>query len=252
VSAARYDAGARFFHWLFVLLFLAQVPAGIVMIVPAVVGDFAVLPGVEQTTVDAFYIFHKGLGAVLIVVVFARVLWRLTHPAPPLPDTIPELERRIAGWTHAFMYVLMVVAVVTGYVHVVGLGFPMELLDAIGVPPLIPRMERIAVVSSFVHRFTVFVLVGVVGVHVARGAPPPRGAQGRHSGPDVAPFGRRPDRPGGAGRGAPEHGRWVGSTASGMNSDRRSPSHRSTRATRPAPHRPAREGPGRDCGRSWL
>ncbi len=65
------------------------------------------------------------------------------------------------------MYVLMVVAVVTGYVHVVGLGFPMELLDAMGVPPLIPRMERIAVVSSFVHRFTVFVLVGVVGVHVA-------------------------------------------------------------------------------------
>ena len=213
MSAARYDAGAQFFHWLFVLLFLAQVPAGIAMIVPAVIGDFAVLPGVEQRTVDAFYMFHKGLGAVLIVVVFARVLWRLTHPAPPLPDTIPELERRIAGWTHAFMYVLMVVAVVTGYVHVVGLGFPMELLDAIGVPPLIPRMERIAVVSSFVHRFTVFVLVGVVGVHVARGAPPPRGAQGRHSGPDVAPFGRRPDRPGGAGRGAPEHGRWVGSPA---------------------------------------
>ena len=65
------------------------------------------------------------------------------------------------------MYVLMVVAVVTGYVHVVGLGFPMELLDAMGVPPLIPRMEGIAVVSSFVHRFTVIVLVGVVGVHVA-------------------------------------------------------------------------------------
>jgi len=163
----RYGTGARLFHWLFVLLFLAQVPAGIAMVVPAMMGDFAVLPGVEQSTIDAIYIFHKGLGAVLIVVVFARVVWRLTHPAPPLPDTIPELERRIAGGTHTFMYVLMVVAVITGYVHVVGLGFPMELLDALGIPPLIPRMDRIAVVSSFVHRFTVFVLVGVVGVHVA-------------------------------------------------------------------------------------
>jgi cytochrome b561 len=166
-TATRYDAGARFFHWLFVLLFLAQVPAGISMVVPAVIGDFPVLPGVEQRTVDVIYIFHKGLGAVLLVVVFARLLWRLTHKAPPFPDTMPALEKRIARQTHAFMYVLMVVAVVTGYVHVVGLGFPMELLDYLGVPPLIPRMEGLAVASSFIHRFTVFVLTGVVGVHVA-------------------------------------------------------------------------------------
>jgi cytochrome b561 len=166
-TATRYTAGARFLHWLVVLLFLAQVPAGIAMVVPAVMGDFPVLPGVEQQTIDAIYIFHKGLGAVLIVVVFARLLWRLTHRPPPLPDSIPELERRIAGQTHAFLYVLMVAAVVTGYVHVVGLGFPMELLNAMGVPPLIPRMERIAVISSFVHRFTVVVLVGVVAIHVA-------------------------------------------------------------------------------------
>ena len=163
----RYDTGARLFHWVFVLLFLAQVPAGIAMVVPAVSGDFPVLPGVEQRTIDVIYIFHKGLGAVLIVVVFARLFWRLTHPAPPLPASMPELERKIAVWTHWFMYVLMVVAVVTGYVHVVGLGFPMELLDALGVPPVIPRMERLAVISSFVHRFTVVVLIGVVGVHVA-------------------------------------------------------------------------------------
>ena len=167
MSTMRYDGGARFFHWLVVLLFLAQIPAGILMIVPAVMGDFPVLPGVEQSTIDGFYVFHKGMGAVLLVVVLARLLWRLTHKAPPFPDTMPPLEKRIAGQTHAFMYVLMVVTAVTGYVHVIGLGFPIELLDAAGVPPLIPRMERLAVLSSFVHRFTVFVLVGVIAVHIA-------------------------------------------------------------------------------------
>lgn len=167
MTVQRYGAGFCFFHWLVVLLFLAQIPAGIAMVVPAMIGDFAALPGVEQSTIDTLYIFHKGLGAVLIVVILARVLWRLTHRAPPMPESIPPLERRIAGWTYAFMYVLMVVAAVSGYVHVIGLGFPIELLDALGVPPLIPRMERLAVISSFVHRFTVFILVGVVGVHVA-------------------------------------------------------------------------------------
>lgn len=163
----RYGAGARFFHWLTVLLFLAQVPAGIAMVVPAMIGDFPVLPGIEQRTIDVIYIFHKGLGAVLIVVVFARLIWRLTHPAPPLPESIPAMERRIASQTHAFMYVLMVIAVVTGYVHVVGLGFPMELLNYLGVPPLLPRMEKLAVASSFIHRFTVIFLLGVIAIHIA-------------------------------------------------------------------------------------
>jgi cytochrome b561 len=49
---------------------------------------------------------------------------------------------------------------------VVGLGFPMELLNYLGVPPLIPKMERLAVASSFIHRFTVIVLVGFIAVHI--------------------------------------------------------------------------------------
>jgi len=167
LSGTRYDAGARFLHWLIVLLFLAQVPAGLMMVVPAVIGDFPVLPGVEQSTIDALYIFHKGMGAILLVVVLARLLWRLTHRPPPYLDTMSAFEKRMAARAHAFLYVLMVVAAVTGYVHVIGLGFPIELLDALGVPPLIPRMEGIAVISSFVHRFTVFILAAVVGVHVA-------------------------------------------------------------------------------------
>ena len=165
--SGRYGAGARFFHWLFVLLFLAQVPAGIMMVVPAVSGDFENLPGVEQHTIDLLYVFHKGMGAVLLVVVLARVLWRLFHQPPPFPDTMPPLEQKIARQTHWAMYFLMVLASVTGYVHVIGLGFPIELLNALGVPPLLPKMEGIAVMSSFVHRFTSYVLTGVVGVHVA-------------------------------------------------------------------------------------
>ena len=166
-EVARYGTGARFFHWLTVLLFLAQVPAGIAMVVPAMIGDFPVLPGVEQRTVDVIYIFHKGLGAILLVVVFARVIWRLTHPAPPLPESIPAMERKIAFQGHTAMYVLMVIAVVTGYVHVVGLGFPMELMNYLGIPTLLPRMEKLAVICSFTHRFTVIFLMGVVAIHIA-------------------------------------------------------------------------------------
>ena len=56
---------------------------------------------VVKATIDALYVFHKGMGAVLLVVVLARVAWRLFHRPPPFPDTMHPLEQKIAGRTHA-------------------------------------------------------------------------------------------------------------------------------------------------------
>ena len=154
-----YGTVARLFHWLVVLFVLIQIPAGIAMIVPA--------PLLEQQTIDVLYIIHKGLGAVLLVVILLRVLWRLTHRAPQMPAHWPSLERRIASTTHTFIYVLLVVVPVSGYVRVIADGYPIELLNWLGVPPLLPKMPAVAPLASLVHRFAVFVLVGLVAVHIA-------------------------------------------------------------------------------------
>ena len=49
----------------------------------------------------------------------------------------------------------------------IGDGFPIELLDWLGVPPLLSDMPAAASVASLVHRFAVFALVGLVAVHIA-------------------------------------------------------------------------------------
>ncbi len=152
----RFGAGARLFHWLVLLLVLVQIPAGIAMIAPAL----------EQGSIDRLFILHKGLGVVLLVVVVARVLWRLTHPAPPMSEAIPELERRIATMTHWVIYGVLIVIAGSGYVHVVGDGFPIEMMDALGLPTLLPLMPEVASWASLVHRFSTFLLVALVAVHV--------------------------------------------------------------------------------------
>ena len=152
----RFGAGARLFHWLVVLLLLVQIPAGIAMIAPAL----------EQGSIDRLFILHKGLGVVLLVVVMARVLWRLTHPAPPMSEAIPELERRLATTAHWVIYVVLLVIAGSGYVHVVGDGFPIEMMDALGLPTLLPLMPEVASWASLVHRFSTFLLVALVAVHV--------------------------------------------------------------------------------------
>lgn len=151
-----YGTVARLLHWVVALLVVLQIPAGIAMTSEPL-----------AAWADPLYIFHKGSGAVLLVLVLARAAWRLTHRAPPFPDYVPRLERRIAHATHVAIYVMLVVMVVSGYVRTVGEGFPIELLDALGVPPLIPHVPRLARVMLVVHQFVAVTLVGLVAVHVS-------------------------------------------------------------------------------------
>jgi len=153
---AGYGTVARAFHWVIALLVLVQIPVGIAMLSQPL-SRFS----------NALFVFHKGGGAVLLVLVFARLGWRVLHRPPPFPDFVPLDERRIASATHHALYVLLLVMVVSGYVRTVGDGYPIELLDLLGVPPLMPLMPRAAAFALIVHQFAVLALVALVAVHVS-------------------------------------------------------------------------------------
>ena len=151
-----YGTGARLFHWVIALMIVVQIPAGIAMTSEPLLA-----------AADPLFILHKGMGSLLLILVVARIVWRTTHPPPPFPEFMPSLEQRIAGRTHIAIYALLLVMVVSGYVRTVGDGFPIELLDALGIPPLLPAMPRLARVMLVVHQFTVVALIGLVAIHVS-------------------------------------------------------------------------------------
>jgi len=153
---AGYGTGARLFHWVIAVMVLVQIPIGIAMLSEPL-SRFA----------DPLFVMHKGGGAVLLVLVLARIGWRLTHRPPPFPDFVPARERPIAAATHVALYGLLLAMVVSGYVRTVGDGYPIELLDALGVPPLIPLMPHVATVALVVHQFAVIGLVALMAVHVS-------------------------------------------------------------------------------------
>jgi cytochrome b561 len=80
---------------------------------------------------------------------------------------MPASEQRMASGGHVAIYALLLVMTVSGYLRTVGDGFPIELLDAVGIPPLIPAMPEVAAIMLVVHQFSVFALVAMVAGHVA-------------------------------------------------------------------------------------
>ena len=157
-TAPGYGTVARLFHWVIALLVVVQILAGIAMTSEPL-----------ATVAEALYIYiyHKGMGSVLLVLVVARIVWRLTHRPPPFPDYMSAREQRMASAGHVAIYALLLLMTVSGYVHTVGDDYPIEFLDALGVPPLIPSMPGVADIMLVVHQFAVFALVGMVAGHVA-------------------------------------------------------------------------------------
>mgnify|MGYP002623586020 FL=1 len=150
-----YGTGARLFHWSIAAFVAVQIPAGVAMTSEPL-----------RAWADPLFILHKGLGSVLLVLVVGRIAWRVTHPPPPMPEGIPEPERRMARATHLTLYALLLLMATSGYVRTVADGYPVELLGALWVPPLLPRMPGLAAASLVVHQFAVFALVVLAAVHV--------------------------------------------------------------------------------------
>ncbi len=150
-----YGTVARLFHWITALLVFLMIPVGIAM----------TSQGFESIG-NQLYIFHKGTGSVLLVLVALRILWKVTHRERPLHGGVPSIQRRIAGTTHWILLILLLVMTVSGYIRTVGEGFPIELLNALGIPPLIEENVELARTMSVVHKFSAYLLAALIAAHI--------------------------------------------------------------------------------------
>lgn len=60
---------------------------------------------------------HKSIGITVLGFVVLRMLWRYTHTPPAFPYEQPVLERIVAKGTHIFLYGLMLMIPLSGWLH---------------------------------------------------------------------------------------------------------------------------------------
>ena len=75
-NARRYSTGAMVFHWVIAVL---------------VIANWQIAERAEALDMPAkieMFGYHKAVGIMILVLTLGRLLWRFTHPVPPLPATI--------------------------------------------------------------------------------------------------------------------------------------------------------------------
>jgi cytochrome b561 len=151
-----YTTTGRLLHWIVAVMVLATIPIATVMI----------REGITRSTQDTLFILHKNGGVIILLLVLARIGWRLTHPPPPLPATVPPIQQFAARAVHLGLYAMLIFMAATGYTRVAAGGFPIEMLDALGVPRLAPRSDALAETAQTLHRYGRLVLIALIFLHV--------------------------------------------------------------------------------------
>ncbi|SAK50942.1 cytochrome B561 [Caballeronia temeraria] len=153
--APVYNAPARLFHWLTALLLLIQFVLAWTM------------PDVHRDTQPVGLIaWHLGIGVVIVLLVFVRLLWRSIHAVPPEPGSLPPALRALARYTHWLLYLLLIAVPLMGWANASSRDWPITLFAAIPMPPLSPAGSPIGHALGDWHRVFAWVLLALVGLHV--------------------------------------------------------------------------------------
>lgn len=157
---SRYTPLAMALHWLLGLVILGMFSVGLYM------ADLPISPLRLK-----LYNWHKWAGVTFLALSALRLLWRLTHRPPPLPQVIaqamPSWQLRAYHATHYLMYVLFFAVPLIGWAYSSAAGFPIVWFGQIPLPDLVSPDKALAEIIKPLHAVSAFALVGLASVHIA-------------------------------------------------------------------------------------
>lgn len=150
-----YGVVAKGFHWLLFLMLTFTVIAG---------NFLASMPkGAEKLQAAGM---HKSFGAVLLMLIMLRLLWRLTNKIPKLPDGTTAVQSLLAKGMHWALYALMFAQPLSGIMMSQAAGYPVSFFGLFEFPVFLDKSQGLAEFFRAMHGAVWIVLVVAVIGHV--------------------------------------------------------------------------------------
>lgn len=151
----RYTHTAIFLHWLMALGLVATFALGYYM------------EGLPFSPNKLKLIaWHKWAGIALLALIVLRLIWRLTHRAPALPEDMGPMSRLAAHAGHLALYVLMLAIPLTGWLASSAQGVPVVWLGMWQLPDLLGKNQELGGFLQETHKVLNYLLLVVVIGHV--------------------------------------------------------------------------------------
>jgi len=155
-DTTQYTTTARLIHWTMAILVIGMIPVGFLM----------VQKGLDRSFQNFLFISHKNIGVLLLILIFVRLFNRWRSPPALAPVPMAPLQKLAAHMTHIGLYGLLLIMPLAGYIRVRAGGFPIESLDALGIPALVPRSEALAEAAKMVHFYGSYAIAPLIVMHI--------------------------------------------------------------------------------------
>ncbi len=162
-NVTRYNRVQVILHWLIAAIIFGMIGLGLFMIELPKQSE---LPPGEESVRAFYFLLHKSMGITVGMLILLRVLWRLTHKAPPLPDTISKWQQKAASAVHGLIYVVMIAMPLSGFAQSMFSKYHTKFWG-IELPRLAEADNAMRETFSQVHEFFAFLLIGLIVIHLA-------------------------------------------------------------------------------------
>lgn len=159
-SAKRYSATAIALHWLLAMALIGIFAFGLYMT------DLPFSPARLK-----YFNWHKWAGMTILLLSVLRLVWRITHRPPELPEavtrTMPGWQRMAHHGTHHLVYVLFFAIPLVGWMYSSAAGFPIVLFGQWPLPDLVSKSPDLAEALKPWHGYLAYALAALVLMHIA-------------------------------------------------------------------------------------
>lgn len=150
----QYDPVSKLFHWLMAILVVGMLVVG-----------FYMTRNESLPSIGVVFKLHKSVGMVVLLLIVARILWRLFHPAPALPSTVSAWRATAARSVHGLLYLSMLIMPLAGFLGASLSGRPLAFFGA-PLPQWLPANPVLSHQLFFIHTVFSWVLVILISIHL--------------------------------------------------------------------------------------
>jgi cytochrome b561 len=155
IDRLQYGTTAKVLHWLVVALLLVQYLIGWLM--PNI--HRGMKPGDAMT-------YHISVGIVILLLIVARLAWRITHPVAP-ESSLPPWQRLSSEAVHWLLYLLVLATTISGWLFASFRGWTISFFFFTPLPMLSTGNPAAIRVINHWHQKFEWALLILIGLHVA-------------------------------------------------------------------------------------
>ena len=153
-TASSYGSVAKFIHWLMAIMLVG------LFIVGNVMTDMDLSPDKLE-----IYQLHKSFGIAVLALILFRFFWKITNPAPQLPQTMNRFEMIVSQIVHYSFYALILLTPIFGWLMSNYAGYPVSVFGLFTLPDLVAPDQEMNKIFKEWHETLADLIMVLAALH---------------------------------------------------------------------------------------